>query len=202
MSQFIQTIFDMLSNMGYFGIAVGLMIEIIPSEVVLAYGGYLISTGKLSFIGAIAAGTLGGIFAQWFLYWIGRYGGRPILNKYGKYLLIRPSHIEVAQKWFSKYGSGVIFTARFIPVVRHAISIPAGIAKMSFPKFSIYTILAIIPWSILFIYLGMKLGSNWESINSTARPFVTPVIFIAILLTLIYIIFNWRNKKREKMING
>ncbi|WP_419881987.1 DedA family protein [Peribacillus sp. B-H-3] len=198
MSHFIQLIFDILSNLGYLGIALGLMVEIIPSEAVLAYGGYLISTGKISFFGAIVAGTIGGIIAQWFLYWIGRYGGRTILNKYGKYLLIQPSHIEVAQKWFSKYGPGVIFTARFIPVVRHAISIPAGIAKMSFLKFSIYTLLAIVPWSILFLYLGMNLGSNWERINSTAKPFVTPMIIIAILLTLIYLIYIWRNKKVKR----
>ena len=195
MSHFIQTIFDMLSSLGYLGIALGLMVEIIPSEVVLAYGGYLISIGKISFIGAVVAGTIGGIIAQWFLYWIGKFGGRPFLDKYGKYLLIKPAHIDIAQKWFRKYGSGVIFTARFIPVVRHAISIPAGITNMSFSKFSFYTLLAIIPWSILFLYLGMNLGSNWEQINHAAKPYVTPVIFIAIILTLIYFIFNWRKKK-------
>lgn len=198
MSHLIQSLFDMLSNLGYIGITLGLMVEVIPSEIVLAYGGYLVSIGKLSFIGAIVAGTIGGIIAQWFLYWIGRYGGRPFLNKYGKYILIRPSHIDVAQNWFSKYGSGVIFTARFIPVVRHAISIPAGIARMSFSKFSIYTLLAIIPWSMIFIFLGMKLGTKWEQINSAAKPYITPVIFIAIFITIIYLIFNWKNKKKKK----
>ncbi|MGZ4160743.1 MAG: DedA family protein [Neobacillus sp.] len=194
MSNLIQSIFEMLSSLGYLGIALGLMVEVIPSEIVLAYGGYLISIGKISFIGAVVAGSIGGIIAQWFLYWIGRYGGRPILDKYGKYLLIRPSHIDVAGQWFSKYGSGVIFTARFIPVVRHAISIPAGIARMSFAKFSLYTILAIIPWSVLFIYLGMNLGTKWEQINQAAKPFVIPAIIIAIILTLCYLLFKWKNK--------
>ncbi|MGG1675707.1 DedA family protein [Neobacillus sp. NRS-1170] len=198
MSHFIQTIFDMLSNLGYLGIALGLMVEVIPSEIVLAYGGYLISIGKISFMGAVVAGTIGGVIAQWFLYWIGKYGGRPFLDKFGKNILIRPSHIDVAQEWFSKYGSGVIFTARFIPVVRHAISIPAGIAKMPFTKFSIYTVLAIIPWSILFIYLGMNLGAKWDQINSAANPYVTPVIFIAIIITLMYLAFNRRRKKVKR----
>ncbi|MBY0123775.1 DedA family protein [Bacillus sp. S/N-304-OC-R1] len=198
MSHFIQTIFDLLSNLGYLGIALGLMVEVIPSEIVLAYGGYLVSIGKISFAGAVVAGTIGGVIAQWFLYWIGKYGGRPFLDKYGKYLLIKPSHIDVAQNWFSKYGSGVIFTARFIPVVRHAISIPAGIAKMSFSKFSFYTVLAIIPWSILFLYLGMKLGSKWDQINNVAKPYVTPAIIIAIILALIYFIIKWRNSKRKR----
>ncbi|MDN3018975.1 DedA family protein [Paenibacillus sp. BSR1-1] len=198
MSHFIQTIFDMLSNLGYLGIALGLMVEVIPSEIVLAYGGYLISIGKISFMGTVVAGTIGGIAAQWFLYWIGKYGGRPFMDKFGKYLLIRPSHMDVAQQWFSKYGSGVIFTARFIPVVRHAISIPAGIAKMSFTKFSLYTVLAIIPWSILFIYLGMNLGTRWDQINSAAKPYVTPVIFIAVIITLIYLAINRKRKKVKR----
>lgn len=141
---------------------------------------------------------VGGIIAQWFLYWIGRYGGRPFLDKFGKYILIRSSHIDLAQHWFSKYGSGVIFTTRFIPVVRHAISIPAGIAKMSFTKFSLYTLLAIIPWSSLFIYLGMHLGGRWEQINQAAKPFVTPVIFIAIVITLFYLWIKKR-KRRNKL---
>lgn len=194
MSNLIQSIFEMLSSLGYLGIALGLMVEVIPSEIVLAYGGYLISIGKITFVGAVVAGSIGGISAQWFLYWIGRYGGRPILDKYGKYLLIRPSHIDVGQRWFSKYGSGVIFTARFIPIVRHAISIPAGIARMSFAKFSLYTILAIIPWSVLFIYLGMNLGTKWEQINQAAKPFVIPAIIVAIILTLCYLLFKWKNK--------
>ncbi|OIK10301.1 DedA family protein [Bacillus sp. MUM 13] len=196
MSGFIQTVFDWLSQLGYLGITLGLMVEVIPSEIVLAYGGYLISIGKISFLGAVLAGAIGGIIAQWFLYWIGRYGGRPFIEKYGKYLFIRSSHIEIAEQWFYKYGAGVIFTARFIPVVRHAISIPAGIAKMSFAKFSFYTILAIIPWSILFIYLGTTLGTKWEQINHAAAPYVTPAIIAAVILTVIYLVINW--KKRRK----
>ncbi|MFF2448168.1 DedA family protein [Neobacillus sp. NPDC058068] len=197
MSHFIQSIFDLLSSLGYLGITLGLMVEVIPSEIVLAYGGYLVSIGKISFLGAVVAGTIGGIIAQWFLYWLGRYGGRPILDKYGRYLLIKPHHIDHAQHWFSKYGSGVIFTARFIPVVRHAISIPAGIARMSFTKFSLYTIVAIIPWTILFLYLGMTLGTNWDQINQAAKPYVTPAIITAIIFTLCYLVFKWKNKKIE-----
>ncbi|EKN64781.1 hypothetical protein BABA_22873 [Neobacillus bataviensis LMG 21833] len=198
MSHLIQSIFDLLSSLGYAGIALGLMVEVIPSEIVLAYGGYLVSIGKISFVGAVIAGTIGGLIAQWFLYWLGRYGGRPFLNKYGKYILIKPHHIDHAQQWFSKYGSGVIFTARFIPVVRHAISIPAGIARMSFAKFSLYTVVAIIPWSILFLYLGMTLGTKWEQINQAAKPFVTPAIMIAILFTIGYVVYKWKFKKGEK----
>ncbi|SMQ77440.1 membrane protein DedA, SNARE-associated domain [Bacillus sp. OV166] len=197
MSHLVQSVFDMLSSLGYLGIALGLMVEVIPSEIVLAYGGYLISIRDISFPGAVIAGTIGGIIAQYFLYWLGRYGGRRFLNKYGKYILILPHHVDFAEQWFSKYGTGVIFTARFIPVVRHAISIPAGIAKMSFVKFTTYTILAIIPWTILFLYLGMTLGTKWERINQAAKPFVTPAIIIAVVVTLVYLFFKWKNKRNE-----
>jgi membrane protein DedA with SNARE-associated domain len=197
MSHFIQSVFAVLSHLGYTGIALGLMVEVIPSEIVLAYGGFLISKGDISWVGAVIAGTIGGIIAQWFLYWLGRYGGRPILDKYGKYILIRPHHIDVAQGWFSRYGAGVIFTARFIPVVRHAISIPAGIAKMSFSKFTLYTIFAIIPWSILFLYLGYTLGANYEMINQAAQPYVRPAILAAVIIAIGYMILKWNRKKKD-----
>lgn len=196
MENFINSIFMFLSDLGYFGIALGLMIEVIPSEIVLAYGGYLISEGEITFIGAVIAGTIGGTIAQWFLYWLGCYGGRPILDKYGKFILIRPHHIDVAEEWFNKYGSGVVFTARFIPVVRHAISIPAGIAKMSFFKFTLYTVVAMIPWSILFLYLGFTLGPKWDLIHEAAKPYVQPVIIIAVIATLIYVVYKWKSKNR------
>src|SRR6476469_5583754 len=100
MSHFIQSIFEILSSLGYLGIALGLMVEIIPSEIVLAYGGYLISQGKISFIGALIAGIIGGTIAQLFIYWIGRYGGRPFLEKYGRFIGIKPKHINLAEEWF------------------------------------------------------------------------------------------------------
>lgn len=197
MSHIVQSVFTVVSHLGYMGILLGLMIEIIPSEIVLAYGGFLISQGEISFVGAVIAGTIGGVIAQWFLYWVGSYGGRPFLNKYGKYLLIHPHHLDLAQNWFSRYGSGVIFTARFIPVVRHAISIPAGIARMSFLRFTLYTVLAVIPWSILFLYLGYTLGPKWKLINQAAQPYVQPAIIVAIILTLGYILFKWKRKKGD-----
>jgi membrane protein DedA with SNARE-associated domain len=190
MTAFIHTILIMLTNLGYFGIALGLMIEVIPSEIVLAYGGYLISQGQLSFIGSLIAGTIGGTIAQWFIYWIGLYGGRPFLDRYGKYLLIHRSQIDAAERWFNRYGSGIIFTARFFPVVRHAISIPAGIARMSFMRFTVYTILAVVPWSILFLYLGLQLGQNWEQINLMAQPFIKPIMLIAIVIGIFYILYR------------
>jgi membrane protein DedA with SNARE-associated domain len=195
MNEWIQTIFTFLADLGYVGVALALMIEVIPSEIVLSYAGYLVSRGEISFIGAVVAGTIGGTLAQLFLYWMGYYGGRPFLDKYGKYLLIHQKHLDLAEEWFRKYGTGVIFTARFIPVVRHAISIPAGIAKMSWTRFTFYTTCAIIPWSIFFIYLGEKLGSNWQQIDEMARPYLKPIIVGAIVLTALYVLYRLRKNK-------
>ncbi|WP_251555312.1 DedA family protein [Neobacillus muris] len=194
MSDFIYSILEFLAQLGYLGIALGLMIEIIPSEIVLGYGGYMISLGHINFFGAILAGTIGGTIAQLFLYWAGYYGGRPFLEKYGKYVFIKMKHIDVAEQWFQKYGAGVIFSARFIPVVRHAISIPAGIAKMSPVRFTTYTVAAIVPWTILFLYLGTVLGKNWSHIKEYAEPYVMPIIIAAIVLIAIYFLIK-RTKK-------
>lgn len=201
MKEFAAAFLLSLANLGYVGIMLGLMVEVIPSEIVLAYGGYLVSQGKISFMGAVMAGMIGGTLAQCFLYWIGCYGGRPFLKTYGKYLLISKRHIDVAESWFAKYGAGVIFTARFIPIVRHAISIPAGISKMGFKKFIVYTMLAILPWSIFFIYLGDKLGGNWRNISEAASPYVQAVIVIAGISAALYflVIMFTKGRKRGKI---
>ncbi|MDT2046997.1 DedA family protein [Priestia flexa] len=190
MGAFLTDLLELLTSFGYIGIALGLMVEIIPSEVVLAYGGYMVTKGTITFWGAVIAGIIGGTIAQWFLYWIGAYGGRPFLQKYGKYLFIREKHLDVSEKWFREYGTGIVFSARFVPVVRHAISIPAGIAKMSFWKFTFLTILAMIPWSMLFIYLGIQLKENWINIEEIATNYTIPFIVFAFVGVVFYFVFK------------
>ncbi|SFI59602.1 DedA family protein [Thermoflavimicrobium dichotomicum] len=200
MKEFIMSFLEWLADLGYLGIMLGLMVEVIPSEIVLAYGGFLVSSGKISFIGAVIAGTIGGVLAQLFLYWLGYYGGRPVLEKYGKYILINKKHLDVAESWFNRYGMGVIFGARFIPVVRHAISIPAGIAKMSWVRFTTLTTLAVIPWSIGFIYLGYKLGNHWDQIEEVAGPYTTKIAIGAGILLVLYFLYSWYKKKKSKPV--
>ncbi|ANE45134.1 membrane protein [Paenibacillus swuensis] len=185
-----------VESLGAWGIMLGLMIEVIPSEIVLAFGGYLVAQGKVSFLGAVIFGTIGGVIAQIFVYWIGRYGGRPFLEKFGKYILINKKQIDMSEAWFEKYGTGVIFTARFIPVVRHAISVPAGIAKMPLGKFTFLTTLAVIPWSILFVYLGYTLGDQWEHVEEKAGAYITPILIVAVLLMAVFFLYKWRQSKR------
>ncbi|MGF7048348.1 membrane protein DedA with SNARE-associated domain [Paenibacillus sp. DS2015] len=197
-SDIVSQLFQWVQSLGYFGIMFGLMVEVIPSEIVLAYGGYLVSTGDINFFGAVLFGTIGGVIAQLFVYWIGRYGGRPVLEKYGKYIFIHKKQIDASEAWFQKYGTGVIFTARFIPIVRHAISIPAGITRMNLGKFTLLTTLAVIPWSFLFVYLGSVLGSQWEHIDEKAAPYITPILLIALALLIVYVLVKWTQSRRKR----
>jgi membrane protein DedA with SNARE-associated domain len=196
--EWLVTILTTLTDWGYIGIALALMIEVIPSELVLSYAGFMVSSGKLSFIGAFLGGVIGGTAAQLFLYWLGYYGGRPFFIKYGKYLFISEKHIESAESWFERYGTIVIFTARFIPVVRHAISIPAGISRMSLTAFTLYTFAAMLPWTLLFMVIGMELGIHWEHIEVIGIRYIKPLSMIAISATFLYLLFSYyRHKKKS-----
>ncbi|WP_040949944.1 DedA family protein [Gorillibacterium massiliense] len=201
MGHFVTQILDFLTGLGYWGIMLGLMIEIIPSEIVLAYAGYLVYRGEVNFTEAIIFGTIGGVIAQIFIYWIGRYGGRPFVEKYGKYIHLKPKHIDWAEDWFNRYGAGLIFTGRFIPVFRHAISIPAGMARMPFWKFVGLTTAAIIPWSILFVFLGHKvsdMGKDWHNIDEAAGPYTYTFLWAAVGLTALYFIYKILRRKKKK----
>lgn len=195
-TEWIILLMEKLGDYGFLGITFGLMIEIIPSEIVLGYGGYLIANGQITFISALIAGILGGTMAQLFLYWLGAYGGRPFFERYGKFFLIRTKHLDAAERWFKQYGTIVIFTARFIPIVRHAISIPAGIAKMSFKQFTLYTAAAMLPWTILFLLIGMQLGQHWQQIGETAVNYLKPIIILALGSLLLYFCYHFFIKRR------
>lgn len=187
----INSLLAVVDKLGYFGIILGLAMEVIPSEIVLGYAGYLVSTGSMTFWGAVICGTIGAIVQQWILYAIGMYGGRPFLDKYGKFIKIKPKHIDIAEGWFQRYGPGMVFTARFVPVMRQVISIPAGMARMSLVKFTVLTAIASLPWSILFVAIGRSLGSNWDQIKEKAAPYTTSAIIVAAAALIIYFVFKY-----------
>ncbi len=188
-----------IEDLGYWGIIIGLAIEVIPSEIVLAYAGYLVFRGEVSFTVAVICGVIGALLQQWLLYAIGRYGGRPFVDKFGKYLHIKQKHIDIAERWVEKYGNIIVFTGRFVPVMRQVVSIPAGMARMKLGIFTILTLLASIPWSILFVWLGKSLGDNWENINEKASSYVQPIILIALALLIGYFIFHYVRKRGKNL---
>jgi membrane protein DedA with SNARE-associated domain len=189
-----------IESLGYWGIIIGLAIEVIPSEIVLGYGGYLVSQGDITFVGAVICGVIGAVLQQWLLYAIGRYGGRPFVLKYGKFLHIKQKHVDIAESWFDRYGPVIVFTARFVPVMRQVISIPAGLARMNFTVYTLLTLLASIPWSILFVWLGWKLGDNWEQIGTEAAPYTKLIIPAAIAILLIYLLAIYLRRRSKKVM--
>jgi membrane protein DedA with SNARE-associated domain len=199
MGDIIHQILEFITGMGYWGILLGLALEVIPSEIVLAYAGYLVYQGEINLVEAVIFGTIGCLLQQVILYAIGMYGGRAFVDKYGKYLHIKAKHVDMTERWFQKYGGGVVFTSRFIPVVRQAISIPAGIAKMNMVKFLTFSGLASIPWAILFVSLGKALGENWENIDEKAAPYTQPILWGALGLMAAYILYKVLTRKKKSV---
>lgn len=178
------------ASLGFIGIVLAFLVEIIPSELALSFAGYLVFNGDITFLEAVAAGVIGGILQQLILYFAGLYLGRPFFNRFGKYVHLKPRHLDLAENWFTRYGTPIVFFARFIPVVRQAISIPAGMTRMNLWKFIIYTGVAAIPWSITFIIIGKSLGENWQMVTQQKHTIwfiVTAFIGVGIALLIIKI---------------
>ena len=171
------------------------MIAPVPSEVVMPFAGYLVAQGKFSFGAALLASSLGSILGSLLSYWMGAYLGRPALLKFGKYFLLNEEHLDWTEKWFKKSGEKTILISRFIPIVRHLISIPAGMARMNISKFSFFTIIGATIWNFILLYAGFKLGSHWELIHEYSSQL--DIIFI-VGLVLIVGYFFWNNYKKKK----
>lgn len=182
-----------IEQLGYVGIFVGMTIESIgvplPSEIIMPFAGYVVWEGKLTLIGITVAGTLGCLVGSLIAYGIGAFGGRPLLERYGKYVLIRPQELDRAEQWFEKYGEGAVFVSRLLPVVRAFISYPAGIVRMDVKKFSLYTVLGSLPWCFALAYVGVALGPHWEDIVGQLRYLNIAVVLGAIAL-MVYLIYR------------
>lgn len=175
------------------------MVFPVPSEAVMPFAGFLIADGQLSFTGVVVAATLGSIVGSLISYAMGFYGGKPFINKFGKYLLLDSHDLDITVRFFEKRGSLTIFIARFIPVIRHLISIPAGMGKMNLVKFSIYTIAGAALWNSFLTYLGVTLKNNWKSVMEYSHTIdiVVVVVFGLVVLYYGYKIYNSRKKNKS-----
>ena len=196
-------VLNLISNYGYFGMFIGMVLEAviiaIPSELILATGGILSSSGIFTLQGAFLTGLLGSVFCAIVIYFMGYFGGKPFVRKYGKYFFMKEEDLTKSDSWFNKYGMLSALIGRNFPIVRTLISLPIGITRQSFIKFVIYTTIGSIPWTFLFVYLGYCLGENWIVINTYINYLKIP---IRILLVLIIIIFIYKklcyNKRLKK----
>jgi len=155
------------------------MVFPIPSEAVMPFAGFLIVDGQFTFTGVIIASTLGSIVGSLISYAMGYYGGIPFIKRFGKYLLLDTHDLQITERFFAKHGELTIFISRFIPVIRHLISIPAGLGKMNLWKFTIYTILGAGMWNSFLTYVGYKLKSNWTEVMTYSH--IIDIVVVAIL---------------------
>ncbi len=176
------------------------MIAPVPSEAVMPPAGFLIAKGTFTFAGVIFFSTLGSMIGSLISYYIGAWGGRPIVEKYGRFLLLDKSMLDKSEKFFTKKGELTIFICRFVPVVRHLISIPAGIAKMNLLKFTIYTLVGAAMWNSFLAYVGYTLKSRWESVMKYSH-IIDKVVVVLLVIVLIYYVYKfYKNFKGSKSI--
>lgn len=194
---------NLIGNYGYFGMFLGMVLEAviiaIPSELILATGGILASKKIFTFFGAFLTGLLGSIFCAIVIYFMGYFGGKAFVKKYGKYFFMKEDDLEKSDSWFNKYGMLSALIGRNFPIVRTLISLPIGITKQSFIKFLIYTTIGSIPWTLAFTYFGYSLGENWIKINAYISYLKTPIRIIIVLIIIKVIINLYKKKKYQKV---
>ncbi|MEI6093137.1 MAG: DedA family protein [bacterium] len=178
-----------IGSLGYFGILLLMAIESacipLPSEIIMPFAGYLVSIGYMNIWLAALAGAIGCNVGSELAYWVGYSGGRSAIYKYGKYVLLSPHELEIAEKWFEKHGEKTVFIARLLPVIRTFIAFPAGVAKMPRIRFHIYTFVGSYPWCLLLAWVGYKMGKAWDDQNSVLRQTLHKAdLFIVVLLVI------------------
>jgi len=190
-------IVNIISTLGYPAITVLMALESacipIPSEIIMPFSGYLVFAEKFSFLSVIIWGTIGNLIGSIIAYSVGFYGGRPLIEKYGKYILISNHDLNLAEKWFKKYGGISVLFSRILPVIRTFISLPAGIAKMPFGKFVFYTFSGSLPWSFVLTYAGVIMGESWSDVEIYFRKFDWLIVILVISL------IGWGISKKLKI---
>ncbi|MBU6431560.1 MAG: DedA family protein [Patescibacteria group bacterium] len=189
-------IIHIISILGYSGIFFLMLIEScgipMPSEIIMPFSGFLVATGKMNFWLVSFVGASANLAGSLLAYWIGFRGGRGLIEKYGKYVLMSKNDLDLADGWFARFGNLTAFFGRFLPVVRTYVSFPAGISKMEIKRFSAYTFAGALPWSMLFTWFGEKLGSDWNQIREKFHNFD---LFIVILIIVGVVWYIWRHLK-------
>ena len=192
-----------ISAVSYVGIFVLMFLEStlvpLPSELVMPFAGFLVASSAMNLWLAITASILGSLAGSLFGYWLGhRFSGKLIV-KFGKYFLLNEEHLAKAQKYFKSHGNKTIFFSRFIPGIRHVISVPAGAGKMNLKKFSVLTVLGAGIWNTFLLYLGYILQKNWQTVYKYSG-YVDMFIILIIFLLIVYWIFSIRKRKKLALV--
>jgi membrane protein DedA with SNARE-associated domain len=186
---------DFIGSAGELGVFLLMVLESacipVPSEAIMLFAGFSVSEGEMTLFGIVAAGVLGNLVGSWIAYAVGYYGRLDLLEK-NKLIHISPKHLKWADDWFARYGNATVFFSRMLPIVRTFISLPAGVAKMPFWRFSAYTLLGSIPWVLMLALVGEKVGDNWEDWRHKLG-YLDYVVLAAIVVGLGY----WLYKRRR-----
>ncbi|MDA8201330.1 MAG: DedA family protein [Chloroflexi bacterium] len=190
-------------TVGYLGVGIAMAIESamipLPSELVLPFAGFMVSDhsqieplthAPWSFWAVVVVAVVGNTAGSLAAYAIGAWGGRPFLERYGRYLLIRRDEIELADRFFARWGPQTVFFSRLLPIVRTFISFPAGVTRMPLGRFILYSTLGAVPWTILLLYVGTVLGANWVDVRHALAPFDTTIAILCVAAVALFI--AWR----------
>jgi len=185
-----------LSAFGYWGVVLLMGIESacipLPSELIMPFAGYLVFQGTLSLWGVALAGAVGCVLGSLVAYYVGMLGGRPLVLKYGRYLLISPHDVELADRWFARHGDVTILIGRLLPVVRTFIAFPAGVARMALLKFMIYTFAGSLVWCYALAWVGRSLGQHWDTLGTYFHRFDAVIVAVILLAAAWWI---WRHRR-------
>jgi len=186
-----------ISTLGYGGVVLLMAIESacipLPSEVIMPFSGYLVYTGQFNLWIVTVAGAFGCVLGSLLAYWVGMRGGRPLIEKYGRYILISRHDLDLADRWFAHYGEAIVFISRLLPAIRTFIAFPAGVARMNLKKFVIYTFAGSLPWCFGLAYAGQKLGEQWDKNPLLKSWFHRFDFVIGIVIAIAVVWWVWRH---------
>lgn len=189
-------VISLISSLGYEGIALAMAIESacipLPSEIIMPFSGYLVLQGRFGLWQAGLAGAIGCVLGSMAAYAAGFYGGRNFIWKYGRFFLISHRDVEIADRWFDRYGEAVVFFSRLLPVIRTFISLPAGISRMPFKKFVVYSFLGSLPWCTALAWGGMKMGEHWEGMRDYFHKFDAAIAVAGLVAITLWVIRHFR----------
>jgi len=195
---------SLIAATGYFGIVILMAIESacipLPSELIMPFAGYLVFKGEFNLFWAATAGAIGCNVGSILAYELGYYGGRPLVLRYGRYLLLSQRDIDWADRFFDKFGNWAILIARMLPVIRTFIALPAGIARMPRLRFHIYTFIGSWPWCFLLAYVGMKMAENWRSIGKYFHEFDAVIGVVIVVFVIWFVRSHWKHRVRSTAV--
>jgi membrane protein DedA with SNARE-associated domain len=168
----------------------------IPSEATMLFAGFNVHEGEYPLWAAVAVGSVANLVGSWIAYGVGYYGRVELLEKHAKVFHVKPSHLAWADRWFERYGAPAVFFSRMLPIIRTFISLPAGVARMPFWKFSVLTLAGCVPWIFMLTFIGQQVGANWEDWKDSLH-YVDYAVAVAIVLGAVYLAVRWRRNRNR-----